>query len=103
MGCNCNIIRATSIAIETPETGEAYIQITVPATVTFTEGCYRIGLFTNIPTTLSCAPVQITNGTDEYPVLRCNGNNWRPSQLRCRSVLNLEFLTDPEHFLVSRR
>ena len=105
MSCNCacNIIKATAVTVETPETGEAYMQITVPATTVFTEGCYQIGLFTTIPSTVNCASVQISDGTDSYPILRCDGNNWRPAQLKCRSVLNLKFLTDPEHFLIARR
>lgn len=103
MACKCeNFIKAQSVAIATQET-EQYIQITVPATVTFTEGDWCIGLFTTIPTSINCARVTITNGTDEYPVLKCDGNNWRPCQLRCRSVLNCRFLTDPDHFLITRR
>ena len=104
MSCKCNnFVKATSVAVETPTTGESYIQITVPATVTFTEGDWCIGLFTTIPNTINCASVTVTNGTDEYPILKCNGNNWRPAQLRCRSILSLRFLTDPEHFLIARR
>jgi len=101
--CTCNIIKATEVTVETPADAEAFMQVTVPATTVFTEGCYRIGLFTTIPNTVNCASVQISDGTTNYPVLKCDGDNWRPAQLKCRSVLNLRFLTDPEHFLIVRR
>lgn len=100
MSCNCqNIIRATSVAITTPTSGESYITITVPSTVDFENGCYRIGLFTTIPTTINCARIVITNGTATADVLRCNGNYWRPCELKCRSILKLQYLSDPAHFL----
>lgn len=100
MKCNCTqIIKATSVAITTPETGESYITITVPETITFTDGLYRIGLFTTIPTTINCAYIVITNGTQTVNVLKCNGNYWRPCELKCRSILNLIYLDDPAHFL----
>lgn len=97
---NCkNIIKAESVAITTPTSGESYITITVPSTVSFSEGCYRIGLFTTIPTGISCAYIAITNGTQTANILKCNGNYWRPCELKCRSVLNLIYLDDPAHFL----
>lgn len=103
MSCNCNnFIKATSVVVESTTT-EDYIQITVPATVTFEEGNYCIGLFTTIPSNIQCARIEVTNGTDTYPILKCDGNNWRPCQLRCRSILRLRFLTDPDHLLIMRR
>lgn len=104
MACNCrncpNFIRASSVAVTTPSGGgESYITITVPSTVTFNNGCYCIGLFTTIPTTVNCARIVITNGTDTVNVLKCNGDYWRPCQLRCRSILKLLYLSDPVHFL----
>lgn len=103
MACNCNIVRATSITLTTPVGGDAFYTITVPETVDLsTEGCLNIGLFSSIPTGASCAFVQVTNGTDTLDVLRCNGNYWRPCQLKCRSVLPLQILTDPAHLLIRR-
>ncbi len=100
--CNCNnIVKATSVAVVSDLT-EDYIEITVPATVTFDEDCLRIGLFTTIPTTVNCARVVVTNGTDSYNILRCNGNYWRPCQLKCRSVLNCRVFSDPDHLLITR-
>lgn len=104
MSCRCcNFVKASSVTVVEPTDAEAYFQITVPADTTFTEGTWCIGLFTTIPNTIQCAAVQVTNGTDTYPILVCDGNNWRPCQLRCRSVLHCRFLTDPEHFLITRR
>lgn len=100
--CNCkNLIKATSVAITTPTGGgESYITITVPSTVSFTApGCYRIALYTTIPTTLNCARIVITNGTDTLDVLKRDGNYWRPCQLKCRDILKLQYLDDPAHLL----
>jgi hypothetical protein len=106
MSCNCQscerFIKATSVAITTPTTGENYITITVPNTVTFTDGCWCIGLFTTIPNTIQCARIVVTNGTDEINILQNDGNYWRPCQLRCRTVLKLQHLSDPEHFLIRK-
>ena len=106
MSCCCdNFIKATQITVETTTTtpAEQYIQITVPDDVTFNEGTYCIGLFTTIPNTVNCARIAVTNGTDTYNILKCDGNYWRPCQLRCRSVLKCRFLTDPDHLLITRR
>ena len=101
MACNCNIIKATSVELTTPTTGEPFYTITVPATVDLAdEGPLNIGLFTSIPSGASCCYVQVTNGTSTLDILRCNGNYWRPCQLKCRSVLHLQVLTDPEHLLI---
>lgn len=98
--CNCdNFIKAVSVAV-TSELTEDYLTITVPTTVTFTEGNYCIGLNTTIPTTVSCARVVVTNGTDTVPILKCDGDYWRPCQLRCKSVLRLRYLDDPAHLLI---
>ena len=100
--CNCNnFVKATSVEVTTDLT-ESYIQITVPATVTFDEGSLCIGLFTTIPTSIECARVVVTNGTDSLNILKCDGNYWRPCKLRCRSVLHTRVLTDPEHLLIVR-
>lgn len=103
--CKCdNFVKADSITVETDATtSEEYLQITVPATTDFVAGDWAIGLFTTIPNTVRGARISITNGTDSYDVLRCNGNYWRPCCLKCRSVLRCSFLTDPEHFLVYAR
>lgn len=103
--CNCdNFVKAESITLETDATtSEQYLEITVPATTTFTAGDWAIGLFTTIPNSVKCARISVTNGTDSYDVLRCNGNYWRPCSLRCRSILRCSFLTDPEHLLVHMR
>lgn len=100
--CNCNVIRATSVAVTTPEEGEPYITITVPDTVTFSENCLSIGLFTTVPSSISCARIEVTNGTDTVDILKCDGDYWRPCQLKCRSILDCAVLSDPSHLLIRR-
>lgn len=97
----CNFVKATSVEIVSATGAESYYSITVPETVDLSSsGCLCIGLFTTIPNTISCAPVQVTNGTDSVYILRCNGDYWRPCNLKCRSVLHCEVLTDPPHLLI---
>lgn len=93
--CNCQTVRASSIAL-----ADETITITVPSTTDLTNpGCLRIGLFSTIPNTVSCANIIVTNGTDSLPVLKENGDNWRPCKLCCRSILKTQILTDPAHLL----
>lgn len=95
MACNCQSVRAISIVLS----GETFT-ITVPATTNLTDvGCLRIGLFSTILDTVSCANVVVTNGTSTLPVLIENGNNWRPCRLCCRSIIKTQILTDPAHLL----
>lgn len=105
MSCNCQncdrFIRATSVAITTTAT-ESYFTITVPSTVTFDNGCWCIGLFTTIPNTIQCARIVVTNGTDTVEILKNNGDYWRPCRLCCRTVLKLQYLSDPVHFLIKK-
>lgn len=105
--CNCKncprFLKAQSVVVTTPAAGgEDYLTITVADTVDFSEGCYCIGLFTTIPTTVSCCRVVVTNGTDELDILKCDGDYWRPCQLKCRNVLRLRYLSDPAHLLIAK-
>lgn len=98
MAC-CNYVRATSVTVESPTSGESYWLITVPDTYEF-KGCCCIGLSTTLPTGISCASVQVTNGTDTLNVLKNDGNYWRPCKLGCNSVVHCQYLSDPEHLLI---
>jgi len=102
---NCpRFLKAQSVVVTTPAGGgEDYLTVTVADTVTFQEGCYCIGLFTTIPTTINCARIVVTNGTDQLDVLKCDGDYWRPCNLKCRSVLRMSYLSDPAHMLIMRR
>lgn len=99
MSCDCATkVRATGIAL-----AGGNVTITVPATVTFTDGqLYDIGLFTSIPAGTGCCTIQVTNGTDTYYVMNNAANYFRPCVLRCRSVLRVLFLSDPAHLLHMR-
>lgn len=94
--CNCRTVRAQSVAL----TGSTLV-ITVPTDTDLTSlGCLRIGIFTTIPTTVSCANVQVTNGTTTLDILKSDGNYWRPSKLCCRSIIRTLVLDDPAHLLI---
>jgi len=94
--CNCRSVRASSVAV----TGTS-ITITVPADTDLTSvGCLRIGLFTTIPTSVNCANIIVTNGTESLNILKCNGDYWRPSKLCCRSIIRTRVLSDPAHLLI---
>lgn len=98
--CNYRCARASSI-VTTTEGSSTYLTITVPAGTDLTSpGCLNIGLFSSIPNTVSCARMVVTNGTVTLPVLQMNGNNYRPTRLKCRSILRTLVLTDPAHLLV---
>lgn len=94
--CNCRTVRAQSVAI----TGTS-LTITVPADTDLTSiGCLRIGIFTTIPTTVGCANIIVTNGTESLNIFKDDGNYWRPSKLCCRSIIRTRVLDDPAHLLI---
>lgn len=102
MACNCracpNFLTATAVA-----TAAGVTTITVPATFQpSARNDYCILLRVSIPKDSSCNSVSITNGTATWSVLECDGDNWRPCSLKCRSVLKLRFFDDPAHFLIKR-
>ena len=96
--CCPNFVAATSVA-----TAEGITTITVPSTFNPTVcNCYCLLIRTSIPNTTECNSVVVTNGTVTWPILVCDGNNYRPCQLKCRSVLKLRYLSDPAHFLLEK-
>ncbi len=96
--CCPNFTHATSIV-----TANGITTITVPATFNPTIcNCYCVLLRTTFPTVSACNSVVITNGTVTWPVLESCGSNWRPCNLKCRSILKLRFCADPDHFILER-
>ena len=94
--CNCRMVRAESITASATT-----LTVTVPAETDLTSiGCLRIGIFTSIPTSVSCANVVVTNGTTTLDILKDDGNYWRPSKLCCRSIIRTRVLDDPAHLLI---
>ena len=93
-----NIVSATSIV-----TANGVTTITVPSTfIPSVCNCYCILLRVPIPTGTECNSIVVTNGTSTWSILICNGNNYRPSKLKCRSILQVKYLSDPAHFLLER-
>lgn len=94
--CNCRSVRAESITL-----AGTILTVTVPADTDLTTlGCLRIGIFTTIPNTVSCANINVTNGTTTLSILKDDGDYWRPSRLCCRSIIRTRVLTDPPHLLI---
>lgn len=98
MAC-CNYIpriRATAVAVAAGVT-----TITVGATPEIIDGgVYDIVLSTAIPDGTDGTQLSITNGTVTGNVLNGNGNYFRPLPLRSRTVLRVQFLSDPSHFQI---
>lgn len=93
-----NMVSATAVA-----TADGVTTITVPSTFIPTVcNCYCVLIRVPITVSTECNSVVITNGASTWPILVCNGNNWRPNKLRCRSILQLKYLSDPVHFLIEK-
>lgn len=98
MDCNPNIpkIRATSVVMAA---GTA--TITIPATPVIEPGqVVDILLATSIPDGTDGAQLVITNGTVTASVMNGNGNYLRFYPLTSRTVLRVQYLTDPVHFQI---
>ena len=97
--CNCNCcnrIKAEEILVE-----PGIITIIVPDGTEFKDGCcYEICLFKNIPVADNCSQIIVQNDVAKYEVFTNNANWWRPCKLNCRSILELQFCDDPDHFLI---
>lgn len=79
--------------------------ITVPESVSFNAlGTYCIAIRCPVvdAQNVSCAKVVVTNGTDTVPILICDGDNWRPCAIKCRTILKLRYHSDPAHFVVEQ-
>lgn len=103
MACNCKNypvrIRAESIAVATDTT-----TITIPSTPELVGGnVYDIGLFSPIPDGTNGTQVEVANGgTAPIPVNVENGNYYRPRPLLARTVLEMQYFSDPPHFVLLR-
>ena len=98
MCCDPNIaqIRATSVAVTA-----GVATITIPATATINSGdIVDIQLFTSIPDGTDGAELEITNGTLTASVMNGNGNYLRFYPLTSRTILRVQFLSDPNHFQI---
>ena len=98
--CNCdpNIarFRAESIAV-----ADGVATITIPTTAEIQNGqIIDVLLDTSIPEGTDGAELVITNGTISDPVFNGNGNYLRFYPLTSRTVLRVQYLTDPTHFQI---
>jgi hypothetical protein len=89
-------IRASSVAV-----ADGVATITIPATATINSGdIVDILLATSIPEGTDGAELVITNGTITASVMNGNGNYLRFYPLTSRTVLQVQYLTDPNHFQI---
>ena len=97
--CTCKYpkpVRAETVTVAAGTT-----TITLPATTEINQGdVLNIGLFTAIPDGTNGVPISITNGTVTGDLLIPNGNYFRPRPLMARTVFQVQFLSDPEHFIL---
>lgn len=98
MICDPNIaqFRATSVAVS-----GGIATITIPSTAEINSGdIVDIQLFTSIPDGTDGAQLSITNGTLTASVMNGNGNYLRFYPLTSRTVLRVQYLSDPNHFQI---
>lgn len=89
-------VRAESVAVATGTT-----TITLPSTTEINGGdVLNIGLYTAIPVGTNGTPISITNGTVTGDLLVENGNYFRPKPLLARTILQVQFFSDPVHFVL---
>jgi len=98
--CNCepNItrFRATSVAV-----AAGVATITIPAAPEINDGdVIEVLLATPIPDGTDGAQLIITNGTVTGSVMNGNGNYLRFYPLTSRTVLQVQFLGDPDHWQI---
>ena len=90
------LIRAESIAVSAGVT-----TITLPANPEINAGdVVNILLATAIPDGTDGTQVNITNGTVTGTLMNGNGNYLRPNPLTSRTVIQAQFLADPDHFQI---
>lgn len=97
--CSCNYpetIRAESVTV-----ADDLVTITLPSSAEINGGdVLNIGLFTAIPDGTNGVPISITNGTVTGNLLVKNGNYFRPRPLLARTVFQVQFFSDPAHFVL---
>ena len=98
MCCDPNIaqFRATSVAV-----AGGIATVTIPSTAVINPGdIVDIQLFTSIPDGTDGAHLTITNGTLSASVMYGNGNYLRFYPLTSRTVLRVQYLSDPSHYQI---
>ena len=63
--------------------------------------CDIVNIELNVPIKdkLECTRVVISGYNEgQLYVLSCFGNYWRPCNIKCKTIISLKYLNDPEHF-----
>lgn len=98
MICDPNIaqFRATSVTV-----AGGVATINIPTTAVINPGdIVDIQLFTSIPDGTDGAQLSVTNGTLTASIMNGNGNYLRFYPLTSRTVLRVQYLSDPSHFQI---
>ena len=90
-------IRVESIAI-----ADGVATLTIPTTAVINDGdIVDVQLFTSIPDGTDGAEIIISNGgTVASPVMNGNGKYLRLSPITSRTILRVQYLSDPDHFQI---
>ena len=105
--CKGCVLKAQSI---TSAEGITTVTVESGALMNLCRGEYvQVGIFTNIPLESQCNEIQITDTEMRFTVFNsgscpkqpCN-QYWRPCRLRCRTILVLQYLDDPEVFVLKQ-
>ncbi len=96
MDCCIPRFRATSVAL-----ADGVATITIPSTPTIEPGeVFDILLATSVPDGTDGAELVVTNGTITANIMNGNGNYLRFYPLTSRTILRVQYLSDPEHFQI---
>lgn len=91
-----------TLAVVTGTGNTAVTTLTVPAGTTFAPGgVYDVLIKTQVPANTDGTILNISNGAQAGSVMqRCNGNYARCRALGWRKVLRVQWLSDPNHFVL---
>lgn len=108
MAClnNCNLcnrlIKTTSVSIKGEAPNQSVTYVINPMELNNLEN-YCLVFCQSLPTGSAGLPVQITDGTNVYPVLNAVGNDLRANKLCTRRKYKVVYGSDPIHFLLTCR
>ena len=99
MACKCNY--PENVRVESVAVAEGMTTLTLPETTDIKGGdVLNIGLFTEIPEGTNGTPISITNGSVTGNLLVKSGNYFRPRPLLARTIFQVQYFSDPAHFML---